>query len=507
MASKQYRLKENSAQYHFFYSRKPIQIFAGGFANGKTTAAVIKAYTLAKDYPGSNGLIARSTYPKLNDTIRKEYLQWVPPESIKRRPTQEDNTLIHTNGTTVQFRYAAQRGRSRDDGSTSSNLLSATYDWIVVDQIEDPEFEYKDFLDLLGRLRGQTVYMPPAGDDEDISMPDTGPRWLMLTANPARNWFYREIIQPFLMYRDRGSHTEKLIVDKDSGLVLIDLIEGDTYSNRDNLPEDYIRNLESTYTGQMRDRYLLGKWEAYEGLVHPAYDPIKHLVSPRQMLDHLASCVKRDVRVKVLEGYDFGISVPSCYLLSFIDDSGRMFVIDGFYRKEFDYTEQPGAIQEIRNRYADLLTIKHPVVADPAIFRRQVVAKQDTGDTLARLFHSMGVTMRPGSSDVAAGIAKVNTYLTGLPHVQNPFTAELNAPLLYFSEQLLFIQDEISAYYWRRNPQGEYIDEPQDRNDHAMTTIKYMLSKLPEASKVVIPANKLPPAWKFWHEVEDRPHR
>lgn len=503
MASKQYRLKEHSAQYRFFYSRKPIQIFAGGFANGKTTAAVVKAFHLAKDYPGSNGLIARSTYPKLNDTIRKEYISWVPPESVKRRPTQEDNTLIHVNGTTVQFRYAAQRGRSRGDGSTSSNLLSATYDWIVVDQIEDPEFEHKDFLDLLGRLRGQTTYMPPSGDEEDVSMPDTGPRWIMLTANPARNWFYREVIQPFMMYRDRGISSDKLIVDNDTGLALIDLIEGDTYSNRDNLPDDYIRNLEATYTGQMRDRYLLGKWEAYEGLVHPAYDPSKHLITREQAMQHLADCIKRHVKIKVLEGYDFGISVPSCYLLSFIDDHGRVFVIDGFYRKEFDYTEQPDEIKKIRDRYSDWFQATQPIIADPAIFRRQVVAKRETGDSLARLYRDLGIDMRAGASDVAAGVAKVNTYLAGLPHIKNPFTGESHAPLIYFTEDLTFIQDEISAYYWKRNPQGDYVDEPQDRNDHAMTTIKYMLSKLPEASRIIIPSNKLPPSWMFWREVEE----
>jgi hypothetical protein len=38
---------------------------------------LVKALQLAKDYPGSNGLIARSTFPKLNDTIRKEFLVMV----------------------------------------------------------------------------------------------------------------------------------------------------------------------------------------------------------------------------------------------------------------------------------------------------------------------------------------------------------------------------------------------------------------------------------------------
>jgi hypothetical protein len=66
-------------------------------------------------------------------------------------------------------------------------LLSATYDWIVVDQIEDPEITEKDFLDLLGRLRGSAEY---TGDDP--TMPRTGPRWIILLCNPTRNWVYRE---------------------------------------------------------------------------------------------------------------------------------------------------------------------------------------------------------------------------------------------------------------------------------------------------------------------------
>src|ERR1044071_495770 len=103
-----YRLEKGSLQWQFNQSRKSIQIFGGAFANGKTTAAVIKCLQLAKDYPGSNGLIARATYPKLNDTIRKEFLKWCPPHWIKRRPTQEDNTVYLNNGTVVNFRYIAQ---------------------------------------------------------------------------------------------------------------------------------------------------------------------------------------------------------------------------------------------------------------------------------------------------------------------------------------------------------------------------------------------------------------
>ena len=132
-----FRLFKDSLQDRFLNSKAKVQFYGGGFANGKTASACIKAINLAKDYPGSNGLIARSTYPKLNDTIRKEFVKWCPEDWIKSFPRSQNssNTCTLTNGTTINFRYIQQQGKSHQE-STTSNLLSATYDWIVVDQID-----------------------------------------------------------------------------------------------------------------------------------------------------------------------------------------------------------------------------------------------------------------------------------------------------------------------------------------------------------------------------------
>jgi hypothetical protein len=160
----------------------------------------------------------------------------------------------------------------RSTETSSSNLLSATYDWIVVDQIEDPEITEKDFLDLLGRLRGSAEY---TGDDP--TMPRTGPRWIVLLCNPTRNWVYRKLVKPLQDYKN-GIPNDNLMTDE-SGKPIVELFEGSTYTNRDNLPEDFIETLESAYQGQMRSRYLLGEWGAFEGLVYPQYDPVVNMVS------------------------------------------------------------------------------------------------------------------------------------------------------------------------------------------------------------------------------------
>lgn len=497
-----YNLRKGTVQWDFFHSRAKIQIFAGAFANGKTTAAVMKALQFVKDYPGSNGLIARATYPKLNDTIRREFFKWCPRGWIQRMPTQDDNTCILVNGSTVNFRYIAQRGRKSEDGSTTSNLLSATYDWIIVDQMEDPEITHKDFLDLAGRLRGQTPYHP---EKDDPTMPDSGPRWMIMTCNPSFNWFFKKLVHPFLVWRDKGLILDDLIIDVDSQKPIMELFEGDLYSNRENLTKDFIKQQEALYKGQMRERYVLGKWAAFEGLVHPHFEFGKHVITRAEALAYLDQCKDRHVQVKTVEGYDFGNVSPSCYLLGFIDDYSRLFIIDGYYVPDFKWDEQPGEIRAIRNRYFGKMKFNEPIQADPAIFRRTVVAGHRTiSDTLAKLFSGMGIHMRPGSNDILPGIAKINAYLSGLPITPHILTADEPGPLLYVVDDLTFFTDEISSYYWKRNPQGQHIDEPQEHGDHAMNTVKYMLTRLPEPSKIVVPKSALPPQWMFWHEMDER---
>ena len=92
-----------------------------------------------------------------------------------------------------------------------------------------------------------------------------------------------------------------------------------------------------------------------------------------------------------------------------------------------------------------------------------------------------------------------SAFLTTLLFV----SGEKPGPLLYVNEELEFIQDEIFSYYWKRNPQGQNVDEPIDNNDHAMNTLKYMLSKLPEPSEIIIPESVKMPEWMYWQEIQE----
>ena len=318
---KNYNLRKESMQWAFHNSQAKIRLIGGGFGNGKTTALVIEALLVAEAYPGANMLLARSTYPKLNDTLRKECLKWCPNEWIKRKPTKDDNTLILKNGTHINFRYVSQQGKSSDSGATTSNLLSATFDFIGVDQVEDPEISYKDFVDLLGRLRGDTNRRAGA----NTHWPDNGPRWMVLTCNPTRNWVFRKLVRPLQLYEQAKVRHPDLLVDPKTKECIIELFEAATYENT-NLADDFIMGLESAYKGAMRERFLEGKWAAYEGLVYPQYDLLIHSIPRADILEYFKGLIASGIKPNIIEGYDFGLASHSCYGFSLVDYYGNVFL-------------------------------------------------------------------------------------------------------------------------------------------------------------------------------------
>ena len=494
-----YRIDEGSVHDRFRNSRASIQLFGGGYGNGKTAALCIKCITLAMGYPGSNGLIGRATYAKLNGTIKKEFFKWLPPNMIARMPTTTDNTLIMTNGSTVNFRYISQRGKKSFDSSSTSNLLSATFDWAAIDQIEDPEITYKDFLDVLGRMRGSTPYK-----GSDPTMPYIGPGFLMLATNPTGNWVYTKLVKPIHEFMATGHVSPDLIYDQDlfeetfTVKPLIDLFEAPTSANEKNLPPEFLKKLKNTYKGQMYDRYFMGKWASFEGLVYPEFDRSSHMLPHTRIMAILQDRWRERSKFEAVEGFDFGIGAPSCYVLAFTDDYGRLFIVDGFYEPGLTDKKIYEKITEIRQKYEAYITYREPIWADPAIFKRTQITGE-TITTLGTLLEDRGLYIKPGQNAIESGIIKVTGYLAMQPD-NHLYELDMAGPNLYVSDNLAFIADEFLGYFWQVNTSGERIDTPTDRNDHAMDAIKFMLSRQPDATELVYNQPIPTPEMLKWHE-------
>lgn len=508
MQKRSYRLIAGSAADKFHQSRRKVRLYGGGFANGKTTALVAETLRIAVDYPGCTMLLARATYPKLNSTLRREFIKWCPPEWIKSFDKTKENSCTLKNDTIIDFRYIDQSKGA--DGEGTSNLLSANYDFIAVDQIDDVEITHEDFLNLLGRLRGSTPY-----EGNDPTMPRSGPRMLILSCNPTLGWPYKRLVKPLHDFA-AGRYNPDLICEvDDSGnpvlvngkaVPLIDVFEASTYENAQNLEGDYIKLLEATYRGKMRDRYLLGKWIAFDGVVYEEFDENLHVVPHDILLQHLRQLRMAGERQGIVEAYDFGVTAPSCYMLGLTDSMGNVYLVDGFYEPNVGIEWQAQDIKRARLEHYPQevwLQVVPDIHADPQIFKKTNAGMRTVGDSVAEMFRQHGIIMSRGNNNIMNGIVKVKQYLTPQMTVLNPFTHAWGSPKLFVSDKLTWFRDEIATYRWKKNRNDETIDTPVDAKNHAMDALKYMLSKQPIVGRWF--ANRpvpLPQAVRQWHESE-----
>jgi hypothetical protein len=496
-----YRINEGSEHERFLNSRKKLRLFGGGFGNGKTALLCTMALQLASAYPGSNGLIARSTYPKLNDTIRKEFRKWCPSDWIKSWP-QKDNVCTLVNGSTINFRYIAQQGKSNE--ASTSNLLSATYDWAVVDQIEDPEIEYKDFLDLLGRLRGSTAYR-----GNDPTMPESGPRWLLMNCNPTGNWVYTKLVKPYEEWKRTGKRNDDLIWDDEADEPMIEIYNSSTYENKDNLPSDFIKTLEASYKGTMRNRFLMGLWGAFEGLVYPTYDQQTHTIPKLDLQDMITDMKLAGRQPTWIEAYDWGKIAPSCYGLFYVDIWGNVVLADGFHQAEYDLDEQVKHIKQIRLEWTGKYMQPGKFYADPSIFRGGVQLNGvNVGKPISDLIQSIPnahIRMQRGDNHLTNGIVKVSAYMSLIHNHRNPVTGQHPAPHFYHNEELDWFNTEITQYMWKKhNNTDQYIDIPVDKNDHAMNMIKYAFTDRPRIPTIInMPTSIMHRLTAGWHEAPE----
>jgi hypothetical protein len=491
--------RENPDQLHFFESRCPIAGFTGGYGNGKTAVLGLSAITVAATYRDARILVGRATRPKLEDSTKPELLKWIPEDWIARKPTDRHNNLIlkHSNST-IEFRHIRQEGKGK--GEEQSNLLSATYDAIFVDQLDDPEFSYKDLADLIGRLRGTAAYI---GDDQ--SMPRVGPQWFRFGANPTRNWLYREVVAPYFTYKRTSLITRKLMIDEDTKLPIIEVFNAPSSANQRHTGKQYVNRMRAVYRGSMAKRFIDADWSAYEGLIYPDYDETLHMVQHEEMLDYIARALSED-ELGVAEAYDYGQVSPSCYLLSFYNSTGDVFIVDGFYEPLMNVKDQARNIKKIRREHNIVPT--DAIYADPDLFKGRNATSTRIGESIASLFRDEGVDMQRGANAIESGIDKVSSYLAADDMHMHPIKRQYGAPRLFVSSKLDFWHNEIADYYWNTNVAGDRVDKPRDRNDHAMDATKYLFTR---RGRVVGGLRKLPIRLDArvlqWTEREDNRQR
>lgn len=233
-------------------------LYSGHLGSSKSRTMCEKGNAYARLWKQSRIAACRKKRVDLGiSTLRMWREKVVPPGfwSARYRPGAEGaSTLFYPNGSEVHFIGL----------DNPMKLLSTEYDLILIDQAE--EIELEEWRNAAGRLRHV------AGPFQQI----------MGFVNPAdpAHWMY-DYFQP-----DLGSHCQfstEAFTTPDGrvvppGQLLRECIRAGLADNMENLDAKYLQVIHS-YRGRWYERYVLGRWVAFEGVIYDCWEPDVHLVS------------------------------------------------------------------------------------------------------------------------------------------------------------------------------------------------------------------------------------
>lgn len=235
----------NPRQALFFAAREKFIAYGGARGGGKSWALRRKLAGLCLRYPGIRCLLIRRTLGELRTNhllpMLAEYRGLVSYSEYEKR-------ISFPGGSAIWLGYcAADRDVLRYQGQE--------YDIIAVDEATQlSEYQFSIFK---ACLRGTGDY----------------PRRIYLTCNPGgvgHAWVRRLFIERD--YREGERAADYAFIPAtvyDNGVLL-------------RSAPDYVRQLESL-PPRMRDAWLFGRWDVFEGQFFPEFDPAKHVCAPSEL--------------------------------------------------------------------------------------------------------------------------------------------------------------------------------------------------------------------------------
>ena len=308
-------------QRQFFASRARFTAYGGARGGGKSWALRRKLIAMCLRYPGLRCLLIRRTLPELRANHLYPFLKEYRALLQYR---EAEKALLLPNGSRIELGFCANdRDVLRYQGQE--------YDIIAIDEATQlSEFRFSIFK---ACLRG-TSHVP---------------RRMYLTCNPGgigHAWVKRLFIDREFRAGenpDDYAFIPALVYDN-TALMTAD--------------PDYIRSLESL-PDRLRDAWLFGRWDVFEGQFFPEFDTAVHVCTPSV----IPQTTKRFVAV------DYGFDMLAALLVG-VDCMGNYWVID-------EHCESGLTLSEAAHRIAALCRGQQAeyAVASPDLWNR----RQDSG--------------------------------------------------------------------------------------------------------------------------------
>ncbi len=347
----------NHRQKEFFDSRARFTAYGGARGGGKSWALRRKLVAMCLKYSGIRCLIIRRSYAELRSNhltpFMREYGEIFTYNALEK-------AIGFENGSKIFLGYlACDRDLLRYQGQE--------YDVIAID--EATQISEHQFMTLKATLRGVEAF----------------PRRMYLTCNPGgigHAWVKRLFIDR------RFKEAEK---PEDYVFIPARVFDNDVLCRAD--PE-YVKSLESL-PEKMREAWLYGNWNVFEGQFFPEFDTCLHICSKSAIPNY----AKRFV------AFDYGLDMLAVLLIA-VDGKGCLYV-------EREYCKEGLTLSQAAEKVAELCCGNNVeyAVASPDLWNR----RQDSGKSGFEIMQSVNFMppMIAADDRRIAGWRMLREYLAG----------------------------------------------------------------------------------------------
>ena len=453
-------------QAKFIQSQAPYSAYGGGVGNGKTLAAIIKVYQHCEEQPGAYFLIGRKFFPELRDSTMRDFLQLMGNYGTF---VAQDKKFLFPNGSEVIFRHLDNR-----DSLTNLNLSG-----FYVDQAEDIPEETFDYLS--GRCRLQ--FNKKTGTH--ITQ-----RLRMITFNPkGHDWIWR------LFDQKKDADGFDLTSPEDYHLEI-----ATTYENRDNLPADYLKSLESK-PKEWKDRFIYGSFDVKAGRIFEEWAPAMHVIPEKYHFKIPEHWTK-------FRAIDHGQNNPTACLWMAADTDGNVYVYREYYKPNASVSWHTQRINVLSQEWSgsNLMPGEYQyTVIDPSTHAK-TREKDGYRYSIADEYLDAGISTIGAQNDVGAGINRIREYMAPMQGHYHPFllvkditeghpmykdnfmrdpeSPAINAPRLYIFSGCSNLIKELPEYEWQPLKYNQIgitnnNEKPVKNFDHATDALRYGIMSRP----------------------------
>ena len=284
--------KPQEVQRRFHVSPARYRFYGGAAGGGKTEALFQEGLAQILEAEGkgivANGIIFRRSFPELERTHIRKFVEQVPQELGTYNGSRHVATF--RGGSSWEFGYC------KDEGDIK-NYLSAEYDFILIDELTQfTEYMYKMLMTRL-RTSKRGIYPNFCGASNPGGV---GHGWV------KRLWIEKRYL------KGEGYKEEDF-----------EFIPASVYDNKFlcNVDPDYVRRLEAL-PEKLRAIYLDGNWGVFEGQFFTEWDEGKHTIKPFEIPSNWKKWIAGD----------YGYRAPSAIYWLAESPEGNLFVYRELYQ-------------------------------------------------------------------------------------------------------------------------------------------------------------------------------